>query len=142
ERRARALLRARGQLDPERAAATRRGLDPGAPMVRLDDPLDDREAHPRPGDDLPVDRLLLPGDAAEELEDPFVVGGRDADAVVADGEADAAVRALRGGGDSPARRGHVFDGVPDQVREDEPELARLPPDRRQPAGVDLNALRL
>src|SRR5919206_5009455 len=69
-----------GQREPEGAAAARRGLDPDAPAVQLDDLAADREAEA-------VARRRLRGvRAGEEIEDPFAVALADAGTVVAHGQ--------------------------------------------------------
>src|SRR5207245_1367221 len=106
--------------------------------------------HPAPSP-LPYTTLFrsAPGHAPEELEDAAVVDGRDADAVVAHREADAAVLDPTRHRDLAVLGGDVLDRVAEQVADDVPELARLSPHARQradrhpdPLGRDLGTERL
>ena len=66
--------------EPERRALARRGLDPGAAALRLDDLLDERET------DAGALDLVARLERLEDAPDPVVELGRDAGAVVADRE--------------------------------------------------------
>src|SRR5207253_10811390 len=127
---------ARGQADGEAAPRPGRGLHRDAAPVRLDDALHDREADARAADRAAVDLLLLPGHPAEELEDAAVVGGRDADAVVAHREAGAPVLDPARHGDLAVVGGDVLHRITEEVAHHVPELARLPPHARQRADFD------
>src|SRR5439155_20115252 len=140
---------ARGQADGEAAPRPGRGLHRDAAPVRLDDALHDREADARAADRAAVDLLLPPGHASEELEDATVVSGRDADAVVAHREADAAVLGPAQHRDLALLGGDVLDRVAEEVAHHVPKLARLTPHAGQradldpdPLGGDLGAERL
>src|SRR3954470_7480956 len=72
------------KLEPEPRAAALDALEAHAALVGLDDLA--REGEPEAG---AADRALRrPWGAVEALEDPLLLGARDAEAVVADGDAD------------------------------------------------------
>src|SRR5204863_5309934 len=85
-----------------------------------------------PADELPADVEAETGaadaaghvgvEAVELLEDPALLGRRDAQAVIGDGEADVALARLDGHGDRAAVGG-VLDGVVDEVPEHLAELS-------------------
>src|SRR5207249_4518014 len=145
--RARARLRpwlppsVRGQADGEAAPRPGRGLHRDAAPVRLDHALHDRQADARAAYRAAVDLLLPPGHAPEELEDAAMIGGRDADAVVAHREADAAVLGPARHRDLAVLGGDVFHRVAEEVAHHVLELARLPPHARQGADLDPDPLR-
>src|SRR5260221_1125087 len=95
------LRRGRRQHERERAARTGRALDLDGARVRVHDPLHQAEAEPAPG--YARGQGLPP--AIEGLEDPALLAGRDAGAVIAHGDA----HDIRAPG--PARLGGEADPV-------------------------------
>src|SRR5581483_7328905 len=139
----------RGQPDVEATAGARCRRDGDGPPVRLDDAADDREPDARAAHLLPVDLLLAPRHAAEQLEDHAVVRLVDPDAVVAHGEDDIAVVRGARDGDLAAPGRHVFHRVAQQIAEHAAELLRIGEHARQlphqdarPLGGDLRSERL
>src|SRR5215510_6043544 len=85
----RAVSGRRRAVHEERAARTRRRLKTHGPPVLFDDPLDEREPNSRTGG---VSRLWARRrNTAERLEDPVMVGSRDADPAVPDPQGDETV---------------------------------------------------
>ena len=105
------------QREPEGAAAARRGLDPDAPAVELDDLAADGEPEAGAG------RLAVDLPAREELEDAIAVALAHAGAVVGHGQGPLA-RAARGADRDDRRRvAAELQRVGEQVLEHARELA-------------------
>ena len=92
--------RGEGELERERRATARLGLDAHAPTHPAHDLAGDVEAEPRTAH--PAGEVRV--DAEELLEDPLVLGGRDSEPAIADGEAGVSVLGLDLQLDSPAAR--------------------------------------
>src|SRR5204863_913373 len=97
------------QRAPERGPAAGPLLHPGASVVQLGEPSDEREPDPGAG--------ARPRALAERLEDPLAIAGSDARSVVFDDEHRALIRPLQA--DPDARiAGRVLHRVAEQVLDD------------------------